>query len=144
MDDLRLNAIGFAALTLLASVSAVRSYAPAFFPQKLVQYIQDDPERVDKRRGWVYVVGLFDVNAIGHIAGGQLLSMATTTLQVRTKMQLNSTLYGKTRTRKDFSSSAEASYRAKDGNSEDKSKSKAKPDEREDKEEAELSSRAQS
>ncbi|KZP24950.1 multidrug resistance-associated ABC transporter [Athelia psychrophila] len=143
---LRLNAIGFAALTLLAGVSAVLFYAPAFFLQKLVQYIQDDPERVDRRWGWVYVVGLFGVNAIGHIVGGQLWSIATTTLQVRMKMQLNSVLYGKTLVRKDVASSAGASDKDKGEDSKDKSKSKAKPDDgtdNNDKEEPEFSSKAQ-
>ncbi|KAF7972890.1 hypothetical protein HWV62_16688 [Athelia sp. TMB] len=142
----RLNAIGFIALILLAAVSAVLFYAPAFFLQKLVQYVQDDPLREDRRWGWVYVLGLFGVNAIGHFVGGQLWSMATTTLQVRMKMQLNSVLYGKTLVRKDVASNAGAGAdKDKDADSKDK---KPKPaadasKDKDEKEEDDFSSKAQ-
>ncbi|KZP23084.1 hypothetical protein FIBSPDRAFT_1043210 [Athelia psychrophila] len=93
MDDLRLNAIGFAALTLLASVSAVLFYVPAFFPQKLAQYIQDDPERVDRQRGWVYVVGLFGWRARDiPYSGWAAVEHGD---EIKVKMQLNSVLDGK-------------------------------------------------
>ncbi|KAF7983210.1 hypothetical protein HWV62_23484 [Athelia sp. TMB] len=115
----RLNAPDFITLILLACVVAVLFYAPAFFLQKLVQYVEDDPMREDRRWGWVFVVGLLVVNATGHLISGQLWSLATTTLQVRIKMQLNSVLYGKTLVRKDVASSARAEVE-KDADNKDK------------------------
>lgn len=52
---------------------------------------------------------------------GQLWSLATTTVQVRLRIQLNTTLFGKTLVRKDIASSSGAVDTSKDGNK-DKSK----------------------
>lgn len=48
----------------LAAASAVLWYAPAFFLQKLVKYLEQDPEREDRRWGWVFVAGMFGFNAL--------------------------------------------------------------------------------
>lgn len=44
---------------LLAAVSAVLFYAPAFFLQRTVAYLETDPERLDRRWGFLFSFGLF-------------------------------------------------------------------------------------
>jgi hypothetical protein len=48
----------------LAAVSAVLFYTPALFLQRIVAYLEADPERKDRGWGWVYCAGLFFSNAI--------------------------------------------------------------------------------
>ncbi|KAF8955330.1 multidrug resistance-associated ABC transporter [Flammula alnicola] len=103
---LRLNYVAFTAELLLASVSAVLFYAPPLFLQKLVAFLEVDPNREEKGWGWVYVIGLFAANAISFLITGQLWSLSTTTIQVRLRIQLNSILYAKTLVRKDVASTA--------------------------------------
>ncbi|KAF8178248.1 multidrug resistance-associated ABC transporter [Pholiota molesta] len=102
----RLNYVAFTAELLLASVSAVLFYAPPLFLQKLVAFLEVDPTRENKGWGWVYVIGIFVSNAISFLITGQLWSLATTTIQVRLRIQLNSILYAKTLVRKDVASNA--------------------------------------
>ncbi|KAF9484310.1 multidrug resistance-associated ABC transporter [Pholiota conissans] len=104
---LRLNYIAFAAELLLAAGCAVLFYAPALFLQKLVAFLEVDPSRKHKGWGWVYVIGLFSANTLSFLITGQLLSLSTTTIQVRLKIQLNSILYAKTLVRKDVASTAQ-------------------------------------
>lgn len=63
----RLNSLGLITELLLASVSAVLFYAPPFFLQKLVAFLEVDPLRENKGWGWVYVIGIFASNAIGFL-----------------------------------------------------------------------------
>ncbi|KZP24934.1 hypothetical protein FIBSPDRAFT_888399 [Athelia psychrophila] len=144
-----LSMLTFAATATLfttAILPAPLSLSPSLaYLTKLVQYIHDDPERVDGC--WVvgvYCWSLWRERDSPH-SGRAAVEQATTTLQVRIKMQPNSVLYGKTPVRKDVASSAEANDKDKDGDSKDKFKSKAKLDqgEEEDKEEEEFTSRAQ-
>ena len=121
----RLNRVVIAAEITLAAVAAVLFYTPALFLQMLVQYLQDDPNREDRRWGWVFVAGLFGLNAFSYLSKfyvsamcnshscflsckvtGQLWSLATTAVQVRLRIQLNSVLFAKTLVRKDVASSA--------------------------------------
>ncbi|KAH9478408.1 ABC transporter 7 [Psilocybe cubensis] len=103
---IRLNYIPFTAEFLLAAVSAVLFYAPPLFLQKLVAFLEVDPTRENKGWGWVYVIGIFSANAISFLITGQLWSLSTTLIQVRLRIQLNSTLYAKTLIRKDVASNA--------------------------------------
>ncbi|KIM46655.1 hypothetical protein M413DRAFT_440257 [Hebeloma cylindrosporum] len=103
---IRLNRVPFTAELLLAAVSAVLFYSPPFFLQKLVKYLEVDPQREQKGWGWVFVLGLFFANVISFLITGQLWSLSTTTIQVRLRIQLNSILYAKTLVRKDVASSA--------------------------------------
>ncbi|KAF9548180.1 multidrug resistance-associated ABC transporter [Agrocybe pediades] len=103
---LRLNARVFLAELLLAAVSAVLFYGPPFFLQKLVKYLEVDANREQTGWGWVYALGIFFANVASFLVSGQLWSLATTTIQVQLKIQLNSTLYAKTLVRKDVASSA--------------------------------------
>ncbi|EDR07940.1 multidrug resistance-associated ABC transporter [Laccaria bicolor S238N-H82] len=102
----RLNSFAFLVELVLASVSAVLFYAPALFLQKLVEYLEIDRNRENAGWGWVYAIGLFSANAVGFLVTGQLWSLATTTIAVRIKIQLNTILFAKTLVRKDVASSA--------------------------------------
>ena len=60
---IRLNSLAFAVELLLAAISAVLYYSPAYFLQSLIAYLEINPGREDKGWGWVYVVGLFTTTA---------------------------------------------------------------------------------
>ncbi|KAJ3535459.1 hypothetical protein NM688_g6974 [Phlebia brevispora] len=115
---LRVNTWSLFLLVLLVSVSAVLYYAPAFFLQRLVAYLEADPTRSNRGWGWVFCAGLFFSNVIVQLITGQLWSLTSTTLQVRLRVQLNSILFAKTLVRKDVASSAGAS--ASDDDDKDK------------------------
>ncbi|KAI0034681.1 P-loop containing nucleoside triphosphate hydrolase protein [Vararia minispora EC-137] len=119
--------------TFLAALGAVLYYAPPWFLQHVVQYLESDPGRLDRSWGFLYAFGLFASTVAVHLVTGQLWSISTTTIQVRFRVQLNSALYAKTLVRKDVASSTAASSTS----DEDKTKDKDKD------EESEFSSKAQ-
>lgn len=92
--------------SLLASITAVLYYGPAFFINRFVSYLEDDPARKDTRWGWVYAFGLFAISAVNLILIGLLWSVSTTQLELRIKVQLNTLLFAKTLVRKDLASSS--------------------------------------
>jgi hypothetical protein len=53
------NRRGFIAQMALAAIGAVLYYAPSLFLQKLVKYLETDPERHDRSWGWFYSFGIF-------------------------------------------------------------------------------------
>ncbi|KAF5314753.1 hypothetical protein D9611_007066 [Ephemerocybe angulata] len=133
---LRLNWLVFLAELLLASVSAGLFYVPALFMKGFISYLEDDPERKEKGWGWVFVFGLFMSNAISFLITAQLWSLATTTIQVVLKVQLNTLLFSKTLVRKDIASTAakpadgsagkgDATAKSTEGGDEDEFSSKA-------------------
>ncbi|KIY53870.1 multidrug resistance-associated ABC transporter [Fistulina hepatica ATCC 64428] len=109
---MRVNAPPLLLEIAIAVVCAVLYYIPAFFTRSLVAYLERDPERKDIRWGLVFCVGLFVSNASMYLLTGQLWSIATTIVQVRVKIQLNSVLFQKTLVRKDIAGSAAASSSA--------------------------------
>ncbi|KAN0125580.1 multidrug resistance-associated ABC transporter [Russula decolorans] len=125
------NRRGFIAQMALAAFGAVLYYAPPFFLQKLVKYLETDPERHDRSWGWFYSFGIFVANASLYLIGGQMWSISTTTLQVSMRVQLNSILFAKTLVRKDVASSSGPSENTKDKNDSDSaSESSEKKDDR--------------
>ncbi|KAI0302402.1 hypothetical protein B0F90DRAFT_1714514 [Multifurca ochricompacta] len=87
------NRAGFMAQMALAATGAVLYYSPPFFLQKLVNYLETDPERHDKSWGWLYAFGMFATTAFLH-------------LRDQHRVQLNSILFAKTLVRKDIASSS--------------------------------------
>ncbi|KAJ7598811.1 multidrug resistance-associated ABC transporter [Mycena floridula] len=119
----RLMRINSQALILqfwLASVSAVLYYAPPFFLEKLILYLESDPERKDKSWGLFYVVCLFVSALTVYILGGQLWSLSTNVIQARLKTQLNSILFAKTLVRKDVASNAKPKDKGSDAEGDNK------------------------
>ncbi|KAH9169607.1 hypothetical protein EDB89DRAFT_1459256 [Lactarius sanguifluus] len=102
----RVNRAAFAIQMTLASIGAVLYYAPSFFLQQLVNYLERDPERHDRSWGWFFSFGMFAGTACSHLINGQTWSLSTTTLQVGIRVQLNSILFAKTLVRKDVASSS--------------------------------------
>lgn len=118
------NKVALGLQMFLASLGALLYYAPPFFLNQLVRYLERDPERTDRRWGILFAVGLFASTTTVHLGAfyeslvgiiaqlsivtGQLWSVSTTILQVRFKVQLNSSLFAKTLVRKDVASSAAA------------------------------------
>ncbi|KAG9313459.1 hypothetical protein JVU11DRAFT_5783 [Chiua virens] len=117
---LRVNAGPLLALVSLAAVSAVLFYAPPLFLKQVVSYLEADPNREDRSWGWFYLVGMVFSTAFVDLITGQLWSLATTTVQVRLRIQLNTTLFGKTLVRKDVASSSGAADTSKDGDKDKK------------------------
>ncbi|KAH9932951.1 ATP-binding cassette transporter [Fomitopsis serialis] len=103
---LRVNLWNVTTVVVLAMSVAGLFYTPHYFLQRVVRYLEMDPERKDRSWGWAYCCGLFFANALTQLITGQLWSLSTTTLQVSFKVQLNSILYAKTLVRKDIASSA--------------------------------------
>jgi hypothetical protein len=150
------NRVAFATQITLATIGAVLYYGPPLFLQKLVKYLETDPERRDRSWGWFYAFGMFATTAVLHIrepssllpafcdskslvlVNGQMWSLSTTTLQVSMRVQLNSILFAKTLARKDVASSS--------GPSENKNADRNDTDassEDSEKEDGEFSSKAQ-
>ncbi|KIP06804.1 hypothetical protein PHLGIDRAFT_106557 [Phlebiopsis gigantea 11061_1 CR5-6] len=100
----RVNAGTLAAVVALAAAAAGLFYAPSFFLQRVVRYVEGDPARTGAPRGLLFSAGLFVSSAAWQLVTGQLWSIATTTLQVRMRVQLNSLLFAKTLVRKDVAS----------------------------------------
>jgi len=63
------NRIGFITQMALASLGAVLYYAPPFFLQKLVRYLETDPERHDRSWGWFFSFCMFASSASLHLSG---------------------------------------------------------------------------
>jgi hypothetical protein len=62
------NRRGFITQMALAAIGAVLYYAPPFFLQKLVRYLETDPERHDRSWGWFYSFGIFAATASLHLS----------------------------------------------------------------------------
>ncbi|KAL1948837.1 hypothetical protein VTO73DRAFT_10643 [Trametes versicolor] len=102
---MRVNATPMTMVISLAVACAVLFYAPAFFLKRVVQYLEVDTTRDYRGWGFVFCVALFASHASSQLVTGQLMSLSTTTLQVRLRMQLNTILFAKTLVRKDVASS---------------------------------------
>lgn len=63
------NRISFITQMVLASLGAVLYYAPPLFLQKLVRYLETDPERHDRSWGWFYSFCMFATTASLHLSG---------------------------------------------------------------------------
>ncbi|KAI9441690.1 ATP-binding cassette transporter [Lactarius indigo] len=135
----RVNRAGFTVQMTLASIGAVLYYAPPFFLQRLVQYLETDPERHDRSWGWFYSFGMLVGTASIYLINGQMWSVSTTTLQVGIRVQLNSILFAKTLVRKDVASSSGPS----DNKDKDKDITDTASESSEKDEEGDFSSKAQ-
>jgi hypothetical protein len=62
------NRIAFITQMALASLGAVLYYTPPFFLQKLVEYLEKDPERHDRSWGWFYSFCMFASSASLHLS----------------------------------------------------------------------------
>lgn len=70
---IRVNAETFSLLAVLSVAAAVLFYAPAFFLQRVVRYIETDPERMNKSWGLIFSAGLFFSNAIWQLGEFSIL-----------------------------------------------------------------------
>jgi hypothetical protein len=53
------NKLAFGAEVMLAVAAAPMWFGSPFFVRKLIAYLEDDPDRLDKGWGWVYALGQF-------------------------------------------------------------------------------------
>ena len=63
------NRKAFTTQMALAAIGAVLYYGPPFFLQKLVKYLETDPERQDRSWGWFYSFGIFATTASVYLSG---------------------------------------------------------------------------
>ena len=68
------NRASFMIQMALTASGAVLYYAPPFFLQKLVRYLETDPERHDRSWGWFYSFGMFATTASLHLSETYTLS----------------------------------------------------------------------
>ncbi|KAJ7126290.1 multidrug resistance-associated ABC transporter [Mycena epipterygia] len=102
---LRVNATTVLAAHILSFVIAFAYYAPPFFLQKLLQYLEVDAARRNTSWGWVWVAGLFLAHFILALVMAQM-NFIGEVLATRMRMQLNALLFAKTLVRKDVASSS--------------------------------------
>jgi hypothetical protein len=70
---LRLNWAAFASLVTLSIIGVGQFYAPAFFLQRLVAFLESDPKRERMEWGWMYVCGLLGVSIISNFRAYPLI-----------------------------------------------------------------------
>ncbi|KAJ7485719.1 multidrug resistance-associated ABC transporter [Mycena latifolia] len=102
---LRVNIPIILAVHLLSFVIAFTYYAPPFFLQKLLEYLEADTARSDTSWGWIWVAGLFLAHFLLALVMAQV-TFVTAALATRMRMQLNTLLFAKTFARKDVASSS--------------------------------------
>ncbi|KAG2142476.1 multidrug resistance-associated ABC transporter [Suillus clintonianus] len=137
---INVNKLAFGAEILLAAAAAPMWFGSPFFVRKLIAYLEDDPERLDKGWGWVYAFGQFASLIIVTQLNSQMWNLATSIIQIRLRMQLNTMLFAKTLVRKDVVSSAGS---GSDENNDKKSKNADGESKDKAEEENEFSSKAQ-
>ncbi|KDR80196.1 hypothetical protein GALMADRAFT_61920 [Galerina marginata CBS 339.88] len=94
------------AIQLVSVVAAITFYAPIFFIQLFLAYLERDPDRRDRAWGWAFVIGIFGTHCILILVNSQLWSLATNNLNTSLSLQLNTLLYSKTLLRKDLPSNS--------------------------------------
>ncbi|EIW78632.1 multidrug resistance-associated ABC transporter [Coniophora puteana RWD-64-598 SS2] len=150
---LRVNGVAFVAEMIMTALAAPLWFASPFFLQKLIAYLESDPERLHTGWGWVYAIGQLVSLLVVHMLAAQFFSLATAVIAIRIKAQLNTILFEKTLVRKDIVSSAGSSDSKEDSkdakgkkdskDSKDKKAKKNKDKDGDEDEEAEFSSKAQ-
>ncbi|KAJ6552953.1 multidrug resistance-associated ABC transporter [Mycena capillaripes] len=106
------NHAGLVYLVILSFVAGSLFYIPPFFLSRVLNYLQNDPNREHAEWGMLWVVCFFASNLFLFL--GQLWSLSYATLQARIRAQLNTALFAKTLVRKDVASSAAASTSSPD------------------------------
>ncbi|KAG0704981.1 multidrug resistance-associated ABC transporter [Suillus ampliporus] len=135
-----INKVAFVIETLLAAAAAPMWFGSPFFVRKLIAYLEEDPDRLDKGWGWVYAFGQFASLIIVTQLGSQMWYLATSVIQMRLRTQLNTMLFAKTLVRKDVVSSGSS---ASEQNNDKKSKNADGESKDKGEEENEFSSKAQ-
>lgn len=93
--------------SILAAVTAGLYYGPAFFLNRLIQYLEHTKdERPPQALAFAYALGLFAVLAGDAIIGGQMWLLSSATLASRVRVQLNTLVFEKVLKRKDFTGAA--------------------------------------
>lgn len=91
----------------LAAVTAVQYYAPAFFLNRIIQYLERDADaRPPQAVALTYALSLFAVLVADAIITGQMWLISSATLASRVRMQLNTLVFEKVLRRKDFTGAA--------------------------------------
>ncbi|KAJ7641019.1 multidrug resistance-associated ABC transporter [Roridomyces roridus] len=102
------NRAALAGVMVFAVFAGGGFYLPPFIMSCLLRYLEEDPERREKRWGVVWVVCLFGGYLGLYTLTAQLWSLSSATLQSRLRTQLNTILFAKTLVRKDIASTAAA------------------------------------
>ena len=65
---LRVNTANLITVVIMAMIVAVLFYSPHYFLQRVVHYLELDPQRENRSWGWVYCCGLFFSNALTQLS----------------------------------------------------------------------------
>ncbi|GAA5837596.1 hypothetical protein JCM11251_002021 [Rhodosporidiobolus azoricus] len=118
----------------LSVLNAFLYYAPAFFLQQLVAFLENrdspslptspsspspNPERQETQWGYVYCVGLFASFVVEAVVSGQLWFISNSLLATRIRVQLNTLIFAKTLVRKDVSAVSASKSNESSGSSEE-------------------------
>ena len=71
---LRVNSANLLTVVVMAMIVAVLFYSPHYFLQRVVHYLELDPQRENRGWGWVYCCGLFFSNALTQLSKWPSLS----------------------------------------------------------------------
>ncbi|KAH8833430.1 multidrug resistance-associated ABC transporter [Flagelloscypha sp. PMI_526] len=85
---------------LIAAVVAVANYLPPIAMQRLIKFIEEDPNRKNIQWGWVAVLAVCLSTLALVLANGQVWAIILVYFNLRLKSQVNLLLYKKTLTRK--------------------------------------------
>ncbi|KAH7906727.1 multidrug resistance-associated ABC transporter [Hygrophoropsis aurantiaca] len=135
----KINRLALGVEVVMAAVSSPLWYGSPYFLRKLLDYLESDPLREDRRWGWVYVLAqIFSIVTINLVAA-QMFTLAMQIIQTRIRTQLNTILFAKTLVKKDIVSSSTAA-----GTEDTTAKGKTDSDDKDKKnEENDFSSKAQ-
>ncbi|KAJ7499425.1 multidrug resistance-associated ABC transporter [Mycena latifolia] len=103
---LHANLYGLSAEAALSVLAALLYYTPPICLNRLILYLEGDPNREDTAWGWFWVAALFTTNAVSSLVRGQLWSLCSTSVKMQIRIQLNALLFAKTLVRKDVASFA--------------------------------------
>lgn len=79
---LRVNLLVLVAQFVIAAIAAVLFYGPPFFLQKLLEYLEADPNREATGWGWVWVLAMFSINLAQFLLTGNALLIVFTIYDV--------------------------------------------------------------
>ncbi|KAF9525064.1 hypothetical protein CPB83DRAFT_897342 [Crepidotus variabilis] len=103
---IKANLVYFLALQILCIITTFGHYAPIYFIQEFLAYLDCNPRNKNRALGWFYVGGILFAYTLLIISSARLNAVSSQTLRTKLGLQLKTLLYAKTLLRKDIASTA--------------------------------------